>query len=89
MYIKFRDCRLGSIRISDHPSRRCYSYKYDINVKDTTEQEIDYMYQSIVLKANDLPGFNPEVFLVYDEYLRQYVLVGTLDEYINKIRKKD
>ena len=89
MYLKFKDCRLGSIRISDHLSRQRYSYKYDINVKDTTEQELDYIYNSIMQQANSLSGFNPKIFLIYDKYLCQYVEVYSLETYRNKILKKD
>ena len=33
-YIKFRDCRLGSIRIANHPGRQKYNYTYEISTDD-------------------------------------------------------
>lgn len=86
MYIKFRDTRLGSIRIADHPARGQYSYKYELS-PESTNDEIDEVYFSIVQRTYTIPGFNPQVFIVYDQYLCQYIELDTLEAYKEFILK--
>jgi len=86
MYIKFRDTRLGSIRIADHPARGQYSYKYELSPTSTNE-EIDEVYFSVIQHTYRIPGFNPSVFIVYDQYLRQYIELDTLEIYRDFILK--
>lgn len=86
MYIKFRDTRLGFIRIADHPARGQYSYKYELS-PDSTNDEIDEVYFAVIQRSHTISGFNPQVFVVYDQYLRQYIELDTLEGYREFILK--
>ena len=86
MYIKFRDTRLGSIRIADHPARGQYSYKYELS-PDSTNEEIDEVYFAVIQRTYTIPGFNPQAFVVYAPYLRQYIELDTLEAYRDFILK--
>lgn len=89
-YIKFKDVRLGSIRISNHNGRTKYRYKYDINVKKVHNliETANKIISQIVEKANSLHDFNPDLFVVWDNEERKYRTVETFKEYKNIILKR-
>lgn len=41
VYIKFRDERMGSIRIADHPGRKKYKYRWNLRV-DIEESRVKF-----------------------------------------------
>lgn len=64
-YIKFKDVRLGSIRISNHNGRKTYSYTYELFYNTgIEEQQIENIVKRIYEKSKNLKGFNPEIYLV-------------------------
>ena len=79
-YIKFKDTRLGSIRISDHDSRTRYRYTYEIfvNESENIEQEIENIVNAIIKKSKTIHNFDPNLYIVYDE---GYIELSNFDEY--------
>lgn len=85
-YIKFKDIRVGSIRIANHPSKEKYTYKYDVLITSDREQQdmeddIDYVYHSIIDTINSLPWFDPTKYVVWDEYRRDWLELESEKEY--------
>lgn len=86
-YIKFKDVRLGSIRIADHKGRNKYNYTYEIyqNDKDI-ECKIEKIVNQIMDKSKRIYNFNPKKFIVF--YINNYIEVENLREYKEVIFKK-
>ena len=72
-YIKFKDARLGSIRVADHPSRERYSYKYDLTVP-LNQYMVDHVITSVQNHANKLvnPTFEKNQYILYNKNSRTY-----------------
>ena len=68
-YIKFKDCRIGSIRLSNHKSRKRYNYKFElINEKGNFDLiELEKLIDDIHKKVLNLKGFNHKKFIVYKD----------------------
>lgn len=89
-YIKFRDVRLGSIRIANHRGREKYHYTYEIFVNDQDiERKIEEIVEGVSMKAKWIVRFDPKKFIVFDTDSRQYVEVESFKEYKNHILKKE
>lgn len=92
-YIKFKDTRLGSIRIGDHKGRNRYSYTYEILVDTMSdfqiEQRIDTIVSSVEMKSNLNSNFDPDKFIVYSIKQEQYVEAEDFNQYKNHILKKE
>ena len=86
-YIKFRDTRLGSIRIADHKGRSKYSYTYELT-DISTEEEINEVINSIKFKSMTINGFDPKNFIVYDSKIRAYITLSTFKEYKDHVLRK-
>lgn len=87
-YIKFRDVRLGSIRIANHRGRERYHYTYEIFVSDKDiETKIEEIVEGVTMKAKFIRGFDPEKYIVFDREDRQYIEVDDFTEYRNRILK--
>lgn len=86
IYIKFKDVRLGSIRISDHKGRKQYNYTYELN-QHSTKPHILNVIRSIKSKARTLSNFNPEHFIVYSKTQQRYIQLNNFNEYKNYILK--
>ena len=86
IYIKFKDIRLGSIRISDHKGRKQYNYTYELN-QHNTKPDILAVIGSIKSKARTLSNFNPEHFIVYSKTQQRYIQLNNFNEYKNYILK--
>ena len=86
IYIKFKDVRLGSIRISDHKGRKQYNYTYELN-QHNTKPDILAVIGSIKSKARTLSNFNPEHFIVYSKTQQRYIQLNNFNEYKNYILK--
>lgn len=85
-YLKFRDVRLGSIRISNHKGRQKYHYTYEIYKSDKDlERKIEDIVESIKAKANKIRNFNPENWIVWDKENRGYKIVENFTDYKNNI----
>ena len=81
VYIKFKDTRLGSIRISDHSGRDKYNYTYEIFVNeiDNIDEKINEIVNSIICKSKRILNFNSEKFIVYSN--GTYLELKNLKEY--------
>jgi len=87
-YIKFRDVRLGSIRIADHNGRKKYNYTYEIFMDDENiKQSADVIINSVIQKSQILSNFNPYNYVVYSKSQSKYITVETFEEYKNAILK--
>lgn len=92
-YIKFKDTRLGSIRIADHNGRKKYSYTYQVftqnRTKDEIRTEIENIIEKIIIKSKTIKDFNSKDFIVYDSKIKQYIKIKNEQDYINHILKKE
>ena len=92
-YIKFKDTRLGSIRIADHDGRKKYSYTYQVftqnKTKDELRTEIENIIEKIIIKSKIIDNFNPNIYIVYNSNTNQYITLKTREDYKNHILKKD
>ena len=80
IYIKFKDIRLGSIRISDHKGRTQYNYTYELN-ENSTKSDILAVIGNIKAKSRILSNFNPENFIVYSKTQQRYIQLKSFNEY--------
>lgn len=80
-YLKFKDSRLGTIRISNHECQKKYNYSccfnYDVD-SEKTKQEI---VEKIKERAKQIKGFNKNKFIVKSINGVDYEEVQTLREY--------
>ena len=92
-YIKFKDTRLGSIRIADHNGRKKYSYTYQVftqnKTKDELRTEIENIIEKIIIKSKIIDNFNPNIYIVYNSNTNQYITLKTRKDYKNHILKKE
>ena len=92
-YIKFKDTRLGSIRIADHDGRKKYSYTYQVftqnKTKDELRIEIETIIEKIIIKSKMIENFDPHKYIVYDTRINQYIRLNKKKEYYDHIIKKD
>ena len=89
-YIKFKDTRLGSIRISDHEGRQKYTYKYEVHVNGhNISGQIDAIVKAVKEKTESLHGFDPERFIVWSNLKGMYEEVPNFQEYKKRILKKE
>jgi hypothetical protein len=86
-YLKFKDTRLGSVRISNHEGRHEYNFTYEVRLIEnyTDDKILQEIIDSVELKSKSLRGFNPKTYLVYDggEY-KECVDEGHFRDFINK-----
>jgi len=87
-YIKFRDTRIGSIRISDHSGRQKYSYTWDLVEGECDQEKLDLVVAEIKEKAGNINNFDPEKFVVFNKDEGQYITLDTRVEYDNYILRK-
>lgn len=89
-YIKFRDVRLGSIRISDHKGRGKYHYTYEVFVNDdpSVNDTMRSIIERVYLKAKGLNDFDPDKYIVFDENDWRYKEVPDEEAYRNYILKR-
>jgi hypothetical protein len=81
-YIKFRDCRLGSIRISDHPGRTRYNYTYSVFISDKDlDSRIEKIINSVKAKSRIINNFDPSKYVVFDNREFVYKTVPNEEEY--------
>ena len=92
-YIKFKDTRLGSIRIADHDGRKKYSYTYQVFTQNKTKDElgieIETIIEKIKIKSKMIKNFDPHKYIVYDTKINQYIRLNKKKEYYDHILKKD
>ena len=88
-YLKFKDTRLGSVRIAAHQGREKYNYKYNIftNNNSNIQEQINNIVSEITAKSLFILNFNSESYIVYDKDLG-YVGVNSYTDYIDKIKYK-
>lgn len=88
--IKFKDTRLGSIRIANHKVRGKYNYKYNIDSRDETKMIMSYI-RFIVNDLNDKAlniNYVPNKYIVYNRYKKIYIEVFGYEEYKRFILRK-
>ena len=93
VYLKFKDTRLGSIRIADHRSTKKYTYKYEINSTDRNSDIRTYVksviyYNVTNLILNRLEDFDKDKYIVYNRDLETYIELDTYEQFRNHILKK-
>ena len=66
-YLKFNDCRIGSIRLSNHNSRKKYNYKINVIEPDGNfkKYQMDNIIEIIHNKVLKLKSFHPKKCIVY------------------------
>lgn len=88
-YIKFKDVRLGSIRISNHQGREQYRYTYEIFKSERdVERKMEDVIASIISKSKEIYNFNPEKYIVFDKENRCYIEVENFQQYKDHIHGK-
>lgn len=87
-YIKFKDTRLGSIRIADHTGRSGYKYTYELT-NLSTEEEIQNVVDAVVLKSKTIPNFDGTKYIVFSKWQGIYVEAPDFKAYKNHILKKE
>jgi hypothetical protein len=88
-YIKFKDVRLGSIRIANHKGKEKYHYTYEIYTNDKDiERKIHDTIESIITKSKSIQDFDPKKYIVFDRDIWKYVEVSTYENYKQSIWKK-
>lgn len=80
-YFKFRDTRIGSIRIADHGKRQKYSYTWDIDSCLITPDALDTIYNEILAKIITIRNFDPKVYLVYSKQHQAFIEAPDFDTY--------
>ena len=76
-YIKFKDQRIGSIRLSNHKSRSWYNYKYEV-IKyngNFTKKDIKKLVNRIIYRINNLVNYKPDQIVVYDKDRKKYIKI--------------
>lgn len=88
-YIKFKDVRLGSIRIANHRGREQYNYTYEVFVTDSdVERRIEEIVEGVTRKAKSIPDFDAEKYIVFSRESKQYIEVDSFEEYKDIILKR-
>lgn len=88
-YLKFKDVRLGSIRIANHKGRERYHYTYEIFVKDKdVESRMEEIIQAVQRKSEKIANFDPEKYVVWDTEQRIYKEVPDFKSYQSVIFKR-
>ena len=66
-YLKINDCRIGSIRLSNHNSRKKYNYKINVIEPDGNfkKYQMDNIIEIIHNKVLKLKSFHPKKCIVY------------------------
>jgi hypothetical protein len=88
-YIKFKDTRLGSIRISNHRGIGRYHYTYEIHVhSNDIDGKIKEVADSIIEKSKSIRGFDPNKYVVFNSSTRRYEEVKNFNDYREVIYKR-
>ena len=80
-YLKFRDCRLGTIRISNHECQKKYNYSCCFNYESDTEEKKHSIVAEIIERAKQTPNFNKNKFIVRTTDGKGFEEVQTIREY--------
>lgn len=81
VYLKFKDHRLGTIRISNHKNVRQEHYAWDLNYLELNKYKLDKIIEQVGEKSKKIPKFNPNKFMVYNQRVEKTVCVQTFSEY--------
>ncbi len=80
-YLKFRDVRLGTIRISNHKCLEKYNYTTTFNYEEEGERELNEIVKKIKEKRSQISGFDKQKFIVKRRDGKGFEEVNTLREY--------
>lgn len=80
-YLKFRDVRLGTIRISNHQCLEKYNYTTTFNYELEGNKELLEIVKKIKEKRNSLADFNKNKFVVKRRDGKGFEEVSSLREY--------
>lgn len=61
VYLKFKDLRLGSIRVSDHIGRPKYNYRYKL-IHGSTYSDVMKVIVSVISHSWSIDNFDPNVY---------------------------
>jgi transcription initiation factor IIE alpha subunit len=84
-YIKFKDVRVGSIRISKHTGRQRYSYTWQIDINDDAPYKIKEIEHQVTQKIETILDFDPNKYMVWDRGFKE---VNSFEEYKDYILNK-
>lgn len=81
-YLKFKDARLGSIRIANHKGRDRYNYTYEVyrNEKNL-EEKMKSIVDAIAEKSATLSDFDPDKYVVWDKKRGGFKAVENYKQY--------
>lgn len=85
-YIKFKDNRVGTIRLSNHKGREKYNCRFEL-ISDKGLFNVEELYEiidKVHMRVLDIKGFNPDNFVIYHE--GSYYRTNKIG-YINSVRK--
>ena len=80
-YIKFKDCRIGSIRISNHRGRRKYSYKWEFDCNKDKEGKLDTIINQVFARSRELKNYKPDQYVVWSKIKGKFIKVEDYSEY--------
>ena len=80
-YLKFRDVRLGTIRISNHQCLEKYNYTTIFSYETEGIFELTEIIKKIKEKRNSIENFNKNKFIVKRRDGKGFEEVGTIREY--------
>ncbi len=88
-YLKFRDMRLGSIRVSDHKGRQKYNYTYEFHEDTTTKEALDNMIEDVVNQISKINNFNKDFYIAYSPRQKQFINIKYFELYKFIVLKKN
>lgn len=86
LYYKFKDTRLGSIRISDHKGRDKYNYRYELYSDSSKKEDVFSVIVGCIESSYQIEDFDPTKFIVFKN--KKYSELNNFKEYRNHILKK-
>ena len=81
IYLKFRDHRVGTIRLSNHEKKDCYDFCWELNYETSTKKQADSLVWAVKEKIKTLEGFNQNVYIVYNRRICKFVKARNMEEY--------
>lgn len=85
-YVKFKDNRIGSMRISNHPGRSQYSYKWDLRIDDVTTDLLDNIAETIEIYVKSLSCYNPDNYVSFIK--GSYYILKDMDAYERAVKRQ-
>lgn len=81
IYLKFRDHRVGTIRLSNHEKKGCYEFCWELDYTNSTKTQADGLVWAVKEKIKTLENFNPNTYIVFNRRIHKFVKVKNIEEY--------